>query len=333
MMKAKIFLILFYISYFSSIGQITTTKVAPVVSQIMIEYDSTENFMDEALYRYIGQELYLNGFTRPLNGAGYRGFYKDYSKSRYENRNIYKCCDSDNTSKYVDLVGKYFEVIEIIDHPDGNSGLIGERCFLKLREKSSGDIVYYEHNGILNEGEYNFPFIVVGFYEKQKQYWADKEFVLSEDCKVTLDANFNYVPKTDINTGKPINSHLGDKWVFKSLTINEKYFILSAVMQNSFAEEILIPFNYINERLTSDLKTFAYLKTEAENYIKKFGEENFNLILRGVLKLGMTTEMCRLSWGEPKEINKTVLSNIVKEQWVYRSKYLYFENDVLTAMQ
>lgn len=56
-------------------------------------------------------------------------------------------------------------------------------------------------------------------------------------------------------------------------------------------------------------------------------------------KIGMTANQARDSkWGDPDKINKTTTSKGIKEQWVYRrsyqgSKYLYFENGILTAIQ
>ncbi|MEN8424045.1 hypothetical protein ABFO63_10370 [Acinetobacter junii] len=56
-------------------------------------------------------------------------------------------------------------------------------------------------------------------------------------------------------------------------------------------------------------------------------------------KIGMTTNQARDSkWGDPDKINKTTTAKGMNEQWVYRrshqgSKYLYFENGILTAIQ
>ena len=58
-------------------------------------------------------------------------------------------------------------------------------------------------------------------------------------------------------------------------------------------------------------------------------------ILSGQIWLGMTTTMARLSIGSPNDINRSVGSYGVHEQWVYDSRnlYLYFENDILTSWQ
>ena len=59
-----------------------------------------------------------------------------------------------------------------------------------------------------------------------------------------------------------------------------------------------------------------------------------NDILNGIVKLGWSKDMCREAWGNPKDINKTIGSYGVHEQWVYGGdNYLYFENGILTTIQ
>ena len=61
----------------------------------------------------------------------------------------------------------------------------------------------------------------------------------------------------------------------------------------------------------------------------------WNTIINNQIQLGMTKEMVIDSWGRPDDINRTVGSWGVHEQWVYeRNKtYLYFENGILTSWQ
>ena len=47
----------------------------------------------------------------------------------------------------------------------------------------------------------------------------------------------------------------------------------------------------------------------------------------------MTKEMVRESWGDPDDINRTIGSFGVHEQWCYGYQYLYFEDGKLTVMQ
>ena len=44
--------------------------------------------------------------------------------------------------------------------------------------------------------------------------------------------------------------------------------------------------------------------------------------------------MCVEAWGAPYDINRTVTRNCIHEQWVYGiGRYLYFEGNILTAIQ
>ena len=161
-----------------SFGQITMTKVAPKVEQIEnTPYDSTQNFLGKDVYKYLGQELYLIAKVESLRKYGYDGFYTDYNKGKYDN-GVYKCCDSYN-SKYDDLNGKYFKVLEIIKPPKTPESdiIYGIKSFLKLEEKASKDIVYFEYG---SKYEHSFPFIVVGFFEKQKALTIGEEFVFTD---------------------------------------------------------------------------------------------------------------------------------------------------------
>ncbi len=70
----------------------------------------------------------------------------------------------------------------------------------------------------------------------------------------------------------------------------------------------------------------------------KYGEKDAQRIINMQIWIGMTSEMAIDSWGHPDDINKTVLENNIREQWIYRKLnsndvYLYFDNEVLTSWQ
>jgi hypothetical protein len=67
--------------------------------------------------------------------------------------------------------------------------------------------------------------------------------------------------------------------------------------------------------------------------IKTYGNEIGQKILERKFWIGMTNKMAKESLGNPDEINRTVGSWGVHEQWVYGNTYLYFENSVLTSYQ
>ena len=68
--------------------------------------------------------------------------------------------------------------------------------------------------------------------------------------------------------------------------------------------------------------------------VDKYGQSNVNLARQGKVKIGWNKELCKEAWGEPRNVNKTTTAYGVNEQWVYStSRYLYFDNGVLTAIQ
>ncbi len=74
------------------------------------------------------------------------------------------------------------------------------------------------------------------------------------------------------------------------------------------------------------------------NLQNKFGNNAGDLIYNRQIWLGMTDEMARVSRGKPNDINRSVGSWGVHEQWIYKkgkydSYYLYFENGKLTSWQ
>jgi hypothetical protein len=303
-----------------SFGQITTTKVATKAELTdNSPYDSTQNFLGKEVNKYIGQELYLKGKSESLRGYGYDGFLTDYNKSKFDG-GVYKCCESYN-SKYKDLAGKYFKVLEVIKHPKAAESeyLYGKKSYLKLEERESKDIVYFEYD---SQFEHNFPFIVVGYFIKLKQTQIGKKFIVRGRNWISVGI------MTEMNTGNPVSYfEAGNIWKCVDVTIEEKYFTLSLVIQNEKGEQI--PLSIDN----AEQDYWVFEAAQAEKLKKKFGIENWLKIVGGKVKIGMTKEMCLVSWGKPKKINETITAGNKSEQWVYDDNYIYFTNGVVTAMQ
>jgi hypothetical protein len=59
--------------------------------------------------------------------------------------------------------------------------------------------------------------------------------------------------------------------------------------------------------------------------IEKYGEEIGTQLFDKTIWIGMTAEMARDGRGDPKEINRTVTSSMVHEQWVYEGVMLQME--------
>lgn len=315
-------IILFMILTVASFGQITTTKIAPKAEQnATLHYDSTQNFLGIDVHKYKGQELYLKGKSEGLREYGYAGFLTDYDRELHD-KAVYKCCDGLN-SKYDELVGKYFRILEIIKHPKAEQGLdfFARKFYLKLEEKESNDIVYYEYD---SHFEHNFPFIVVGFYEKLKKQAIGQKFVFGSTHRMFGDEQL------DINTGEVIVFEVGKEWTCYDVTIEEKYFNLSLLLKDNNNQTLSINYDIA---IGPNKYNNVFTDKEADKFKTKFGQSNWLIILQGKVKIGMTKEMCKISWGEPTRINETITNGKKSEQWVYSDNYLYFSNGILTTIQ
>ena len=72
-----------------------------------------------------------------------------------------------------------------------------------------------------------------------------------------------------------------------------------------------------------------------ERIMEKYGcsEYDAELISKRRVRIGMTDELCLAALGKPRDINRSVGSYGVHEQWCYSGLYLYFEDGVLTSFQ
>jgi len=62
---------------------------------------------------------------------------------------------------------------------------------------------------------------------------------------------------------------------------------------------------------------------------KKYGSAMADRIMAGKIWKGMNSEMVKVSWGDADRINRIVSGNVIKEEWIYRNTWLYFENNTL----
>lgn len=320
-MLNKTFLLMLF-SIVSSYGQITTTKV-PQKVEIADEkpYDGSKNFLGKDVRKYIGEELYVKGKKDYLRSSGYKGFYLDYNHRRINDKsNIYKV-DNFYSSSYNDLQGKYFLVLDVIEHPESLTfSFYKNNFFLKLEEKESKDVVYYLYN---SENDFSFPFITIKYFLKIKSDNIGNKFVLRGK---NWESPTNSI--IDIKSGNPVkNFSSGGIWTCIDVSIDERDSNISLVLENTSKEQILLEVN------TSRNNDFVFNYEQAELYKKKFGSEKWAKIVDGKVSIGMTKEMCEVSWGKPQYINKTITANNSSEQWVYSDNYLYFDKGILTAMQ
>jgi hypothetical protein len=67
---------------------------------------------------------------------------------------------------------------------------------------------------------------------------------------------------------------------------------------------------------------FSYLEN-------KYGSNMAARLIAGKIWKGMTSDMVSDSWGTADKINRIISGNVVKEEWIFKSTWLYFENNTL----
>jgi hypothetical protein len=61
----------------------------------------------------------------------------------------------------------------------------------------------------------------------------------------------------------------------------------------------------------------------------KYGPNMAARLIAGKIWKGMDAEMVRDSWGTAEKINRVISGNIIKEEWIFKQTWLYFENNSL----
>jgi hypothetical protein len=81
----------------------------------------------------------------------------------------------------------------------------------------------------------------------------------------------------------------------------------------------------------------AFVNSKAGKIWKKHPDWNRDVcetVAKGKIRIGMTSDQVRASWGKPGQINETLVADHKHEQWVYfESSYVYFDDGVMTSLQ
>ena len=77
-----------------------------------------------------------------------------------------------------------------------------------------------------------------------------------------------------------------------------------------------------NRQVSPGKDRYAYLEN-------KYGPNMATKLISGKIWKGMNAEMVNDSWGTASKINRIISGIIVKEEWIFRNTWLYFENNTL----
>lgn len=287
-----------------------------------LPYDSINNFVKGDLAQYTGQELWLKSLPENQQELGYANFLTNFKKfdNLNDGKNVYKCCDGYN-SKYSELENKHFyvEMVFTNERKDKSTREKVTDTFFKLIEKSSGDALYYFIDPTMSE--YTFPFVVMGYLEKQKNILKDRKFVFAEEIIIN---------SKDINTRKAIKAELGSIWNYIDITVDKYTCDLSLIAKDKKGQTISVS---INEVLNTNSPKKVYLAEEAKKMLKRFGEFNYARILQQKIASNMNKDAIKLSWGEPIEIIENGTGNRKTETWIYTMGKITFRGNTIIKIE
>jgi hypothetical protein len=86
----------------------------------------------------------------------------------------------------------------------------------------------------------------------------------------------------------------------------------------------------IYEETGSNSQPIQAQKVSRFTYLEnKYGSNMATRLISGKIWKGMNAEMVTDSWGTGEKTNRVISGNLVKEEWIYKNTWLYFENNIL----
>lgn len=296
-------------------GQIKSFTAATSLDKpTKVSYDSTTNFVGENAELLIGQALFVIPKPEELQRFGYHNFY-----DKYEDTNNHLA----SIKTYEAFAGKIFWVEEVLPHT-GKSDYYKTKLVLKLKSQTNDTTYYYLYDWHTNK---LFPFIIMGFYVKEKINCVGKQIVLKNKNPWESVSNEQKVPIHDVLTGLPIPIDPEVVWNVKELLIDQKHGELAYMITNRQDKTFTIALNAINDYHRRG-GPCALLYDEQLKEIHEHQPDFYKLIMEARICINMTRDMVLMACGAPEEIRNTSSG----ELWIYSSgKYLTFKNGILKS--
>ncbi len=245
-----------------------------------LPYDSIYNVEERSFASLPGQTLYMHG-TRNDSRGYYEAFFTDNFLDD-GNHQVYKA-DGLGVTPAKEVVGKYYEVQKVWLQPN-------LRCCLLLRERESGDEIYYKPSS------YPLSMTCLGFYEKLKRYVGQTFLSLAK--------------KAETEDGRIITPTEGAE--YRCTDIGLKMNSDGAFLIMEGADGVKVEAFPIGDEVYEFVSTdrIAMLK---ERYGKKYGE----LIAFRKVDTGMSKDMVTVAWGEPYRRSEIKREDKTIETWSF----------------
>ena len=305
-MKYFILLIFFY---FTTNAQVTYTKTAKINNLHTKKYDSLRNYLEKDVLLYKGQTLILKQRRESERKRGYKNFLKYFGGSILEVDHIYMLDLKNFSSNYDSLVNKSFFVHNVFASENRDN-----IYYLELVNLYNKDTLYYYYN---TGSDLLFNFVVEGYYKKMKKMYCGKKYYIFDIA---------FLDSISIDTGEKIDLYNNEVWNIEDITIDEIYSTECFIVSNIKGYKTLVPveyFNSKNEKKSLSIEEYVLLKS-------KFGLNKVNDIIDNKVSIGMTKELCMMSWGAPQSESESISENLGKLSiWYYPNNTLTFLNGIL----
>jgi hypothetical protein len=332
-MKKLLSILLCCTTFYSTFAQITVSNVTrkeEPISNKVIPYDSTKNWLgNKNVKSYIGQTLYVNGKSSRLKELGYDYFFimKEPSYS-LPNRGRWgePAADHQGRTKYEDLFGKYFIVIDVqADSEQDKYSYKENTWWFKLQNKDNiEEVTWFEYNGRF---KHRFPFITVSYFNYVKKILVGNKYIFRyriDEGKV----NEFLINNTDFYTGETFIESKENLWECIDITIEGEFYKLVALLKNQNGIISCVDIDNLLKNKEEGDNSYLFEISKYNALVNKWGKGYMDIVRRKEIKVGMPKSLLLLSWGEPDRINS---SSYGPDQYVYGNQYVYIENGVIKA--
>lgn len=258
-------------------------------------------------------------------------------------------------------LNSYFKSLGRIDYDSECNGFGRYDYMFLLKNDKTGDLLYSPGTNFRGNTSHDKDFILVPYFVKQKSLYQGVDFIFDEDNTHTM-SDSRQIEKYEDNSGyerereKEVIINPKSKWRCSDVTLLKPSYKLHYILNNDKGEQIaltdlggfidaksytkreadkklqyqqLVAKNKQEELLTKEKEKRTFEKRRYE-CIRKFGQQTGELIAQGKVKINMTKEMCKDSWGTPFSSDKTITESAVYEHWYYWYGYsLHFVNGLL----
>ena len=245
-------------------------------------YDSLTNVEKRSFAALPGQTLFMHGARNDRDGY-WDAFYTSNFLTG-DDRTVYKAVNI-STTPAKEVVGKYYEVVKVWTKTD----YLSAGCCLLLREKESGDEMYY------NPFRYPLSMTCLGYYEKLKRFVGQTFLSLAK--------------RVETEDGRVITPAEGAE--YRCVDVGLKMNSDGAFLLMEGADGVRVEAFPIGDDEVYEFVSTARIAKLAERYGKKYGEQ---IAFRKV-DTGMTGEMIIAAWGEPYHKSEVKQDGKTLETW------------------